>query len=81
VAQGQGGLESFKQAEVPAKQWYTALDERVRPSHAQAHGQIRGQSEQFTVGSDRMDSPGQGSQAGENVNCRCVMLPAGLEDE
>ena len=80
VAQGQGSLEAFAQAEVPGKQWYAALDERVRESHMRAHGQVVAQREMFTVGYDRMESPGQGTIPSENVNCRCVVLPAGLEE-
>tara|TARA_R100000306_G_C4302416_1_gene105797 strand:- start:48 stop:575 length:528 start_codon:yes stop_codon:yes gene_type:complete len=78
VAQGEGSLQSFAQAEVPAKRWYTALDERVRDTHMEAHGQIRRLNESFSVGSDRMDSPGQGAEPAENINCRCVVIPEGM---
>jgi SPP1 gp7 family putative phage head morphogenesis protein len=78
VAQGEGSLQAFTQAEVPAKRWYTALDERVRDTHMDAHGQIRKLSEAFSVGGDRMESPGQGSDPAENINCRCVVIPEGM---
>jgi len=78
VAQGQGSLQAFKQADVPAKRWYTALDERVRDSHMEIHGHIRALSEQFQVGGDSMDGPGQGSDPAENINCRCVIIPEGM---
>jgi len=78
VAQGQGSLQAFKQADVPGKRWYTALDERVRDSHMEIHGQIRALSEQFQVGGDSMDGPGQGSDPAENINCRCVLIPEGM---
>jgi len=42
-------------------------------------GQIRKTGELFEVGFDKMEAPGQGSSARENVNCRCVVLP--VEDE
>jgi SPP1 gp7 family putative phage head morphogenesis protein len=79
AAANQGSVESFKQAEIEMKAWYTALDGRERPSHAAAHGQIRKTGELFEVGFDKMEAPGQGSSARENVNCRCVVLP--VEDE
>ena len=79
AAANQGSVESFKQADIEMKAWYAALDGRERPSHAAAHGQIRKAGELFEVGSDRMEAPGQGSSARENVNCRCVVLP--VEDE
>ena len=75
VAQGQGALESFDQAEIPWKRWFTAIDGRERDSHREASGQVRRTGELFEVGSDKMEAPGQGSQARENVNCRCVLLP------
>ena len=78
VEQGQGSLQAVSQAEVPAKRWYTALDERVRDTHMEAHGQIRKLSESFAVGEDRMESPGQGSDPAENINCRCVVIPEGM---
>ena len=75
VAQGQGALESFDQAEIPWKRWFAAIDGRERDSHREASGQVRRRGELFEVGSDKMEAPGQGSQARENVNCRCVLLP------
>ena len=41
--------------------WYTAADERVRPSHAQNHG--------ITF---RWDSPPATGHPGEDIQCRCV---------
>jgi SPP1 gp7 family putative phage head morphogenesis protein len=75
VAQGQGALESFDQAEIPFKRWFAAIDGRERDTHREASGQVRRTGELFEVGSDKMEAPGQGSQARENVNCRCVLLP------
>ena len=81
VASGQGSLESFAQAEVPAKRWYTAMDERVRETHMSAHGQVRRRGEQFSIGFDSMEAPGQGGDPAENVNCRCVVLPEGITEK
>jgi hypothetical protein len=44
----------------------------------EVHGQIRALSEQFQVGGDSMDGPGQGSDPAENINCRCVVIPEGM---
>ena len=80
VAQGEGSLQAFKQADVPGKRWWASLDERTRDTHGVdgAHGQVRKLSELFQVGSDSMDGPGQGSDPAENINCRCVVIPEGM---
>lgn len=55
------------------KEWITALDERVRESHRAAHGQRVGLDDDFEVGSARGPAPGQMDEAGESVQCRCVV--------
>ena len=74
-ATGEGHLQAFEQAEIEKKQWWTALDERVRDSHAAAHGQIRRLSEDFDVGGQKLRAPGQGGSAEEVIGCRCLPLP------
>lgn len=72
-ASNQGKLESAVQSEVvEAKVWFAALDERVRDTHREAHGQQVGLRELFQVGADFMQTPGGGNLAGENINCRCT---------
>lgn len=60
-----------------SRQWLSAEDNRVRPDHREAHGQIRGADEPFLVGGESIMRPGEGS-ARQAINCRCVtrVLPA-----
>ena len=55
------------------KQWDSALDERVRPAHREADGQLRELDEPFTVMGEQIQKPGEGSAA-NCINCRCHML-------
>jgi HK97 family phage portal protein len=74
-AQNEGHLSAFEQAEIPGKQWFTSIDGRERPSHNEAHLQIRAVNADFQVGAGSLRAPGQGGPAGEVVNCRCTTLP------
>lgn len=67
------------------KVWITAKDARVRGnpgglypdaefSHWEAHGDIVGISEKFTVGSEKLSVPRDiGASAGNSINCRCTV--------
>lgn len=56
------------------KQWLTRNDERVRPTHRNANGQIQLLDDPFDVGGTPMLYPGDPTApADETVNCRCVM--------
>jgi uncharacterized protein with gpF-like domain len=69
-------LETFdKSGVVEGKEWFTALDERVRPTHQAVHGVVVGKGEDFSVGVDKMSAPTLGSIPAENINCRCTVLP------
>ncbi len=54
------------------KTWITALDERVRPDHAAAHGQTVKLADDFEVGGSRGPCPGQMGAAEQDIQCRCV---------
>ena len=60
------------------KTWFTALDERVRDSHIQAHGQIRSMQELFVTGmGSKMTFPmdqSHGAPAEDIIQCRCVAI-------
>lgn len=56
------------------KQWDATLDERTRPDHREADGQIVEWSEQFTVGGEKMTAPSVGGSAKQVINCRCQLL-------
>lgn len=56
------------------KTWVSMEDERVRPTHAAAHGQTVALGEKFTVGGSKMDRPGDiTAPIGEWANCRCLL--------
>lgn len=56
------------------KQWDATLDDRTRPDHREADGQIVEWSEQFTVGGEKMTAPSIGGSAKQVINCRCQLL-------
>lgn len=63
---------------VPAleKQWLATLDDRTRPAHRQAHGQVRSWDEPFTVDGEELFYPRDPGGSPENtINCRCVLVP------
>lgn len=54
------------------KEWFAALDERTRPAHAAANGQVVEAKEPFNVGGEELMMPGDSSGSPSNViNCRC----------
>lgn len=54
------------------KEWVSALDDRVRDDHADAHGQTVGIDEEFEVGGARGMAPGEMGEADQDINCRCT---------
>lgn len=69
-----GTLEAWRQSEVvEGKSWLSALDERVRPTHVEAHGQTVGLDDDFQVGAGNGPAPGQIGLAEEDINCRCTL--------
>lgn len=56
------------------KQWDATLDEKTRPWHADADGQIREIDQDFDVNGEKMKAPGIGGSASNVCNCRCVCL-------
>jgi HK97 family phage portal protein len=73
-AYNEGTRESWRQSGVVAgKRWISALDERTRETHIEAHGQVVGIDEWFMVGAGMGTSPGQIGLPEEDINCRCSM--------
>jgi len=71
-----GGLEAIRQAEIPGKQWLSTNDDRTRPDHEDAQGQIVTIDEPFDVGGESLMFPGDpDGSADQTVNCRCTVLP------
>jgi uncharacterized protein with gpF-like domain len=56
------------------KQWLSAEDDRTRPDHAAANGQIVGMDETFDIGGEALAYPGDPAGSASQVcNCRCVV--------
>lgn len=72
-------VDSVKQSglsEELLKFWIDSQDGHVRDTHQAAAAEYADGIEvdkDFQVGSDTMDSPGNGSVAEENINCRCTV--------
>ena len=76
AATGRGQLEGVVQMDLPnmGKGWLPEHDSATRETHLEAEQQgIIGLDDDFIVGEDKMQSPGTGSDAKENCNCRCGM--------
>lgn len=65
-----------------ALEWLSGDDDKTRPSHVRAHGQIIiPNAEKFKVGSETCDFPGQLTlSAKERINCRCAFVEVFPED-
>lgn len=70
-------LTAYQQSGVVTKSsWLTARDERVRPTHQEADGQIRALGEPFDVGGAQLLYPGDpAAPIQEIAMCRCTLLP------
>lgn len=76
IANGGSRLAYEQSKVVEKKEWLSSRDNRVRPSHIQADGQIRGLKEKFVVGGFALDYPGDpNAPPQERIHCRCTMLP------
>lgn len=72
-ANGAGDVTAWEQSGVVAKKaWLAALDDRTRDDHREAHGQEVDLDEDFRVGGERLEYPGDPAGSPEQiVNCRC----------
>lgn len=76
IANGGSKLAYEQSKVVEKKEWLSSRDDRVRPSHTQADGQIKGLKEKFIVGGFALDYPGDpNAPPQERIHCRCTMLP------
>lgn len=66
--------EAKKKGANVVKQWDATLDDRTRPDHQAADGQIREIDDSFDVGGEKMKAPGVGGSAKNVCNCRCCLL-------
>lgn len=81
AALNQSALDAYTETpEVELKGWMSTLDEATRESHAEAGrrygpgGEIS-KGQDFQVGLGSGPGPGQISDVGESVNCRCTVYP------
>lgn len=70
-----GQLTTYSAEGVTKKEWMAAMDDRTREDHVDADGQIKDMEDMFEIGTDEMLAPGLGSDASQNCNCRCTILP------
>ena len=68
------GDDAIKQGCDLVKQWDATLDDRTRPDHQVADGQLREWDEDFLVGGEHMKAPSIGGSAKQVINCRCQLL-------
>lgn len=59
---------------VVKRKWLSALDERTRETHLDAHGQVRGLEEKFEIGDVKLMFPRDydADAPNETINCRCT---------
>jgi len=57
------------------KQWVTFFDKNTRAAHQVANNQTVDFESDFYVGNEYMKRPGEGSDPGNVINCRCSMIP------
>jgi hypothetical protein len=63
-----------RRGEEVKKRWVATLDSATRDAHAQAHGQLVGRNELFTVDGEQLEYPGDtsnGASISNTINCRC----------
>lgn len=76
-AHAYGRLQALRDTGETHKQWNSAHDERTRPAHAAADGQVVEVDKPFTVGGVPMQMPcDPTAPAGLVVNCRCFLTHA-----
>jgi SPP1 gp7 family putative phage head morphogenesis protein len=68
--------EIYREWGSPQKEWLSTQDDRTRPDHIEADGQIVGIDESFSVGGEALQYPGDpNASPDQTVNCRCTVLP------
>jgi SPP1 gp7 family putative phage head morphogenesis protein len=73
--------EALDRTDYKEFRWFTALDEKVRETHAEMHGKTRKVGESWIVGGYSLRYPGDfAGPASEVINCRCieVVVPGSL---
>ena len=74
IANG-GSVASARMVGVAYKQWLSAHDDKVRPDHVDADGQIVPTDQPFQVGGETAMYPGDPALSDEEaINCRCTVV-------
>lgn len=69
----------YRSEGIIGKQWWTQEDEKVRMTHAAAHGQVVPIFQRFSVGGSQMRFPGDPSAPMKEIaRCRCFVVPRNL---
>jgi len=68
--------ELYRAWNIEQREWVSTLDDRIRPDHAAANGQIVGINDMFTVGGESLRFPGDPmASPSQTINCRCTTAP------
>ena len=73
-------IRTYEAAGVEGKIWIAAGDDRTRPDHAEANGDVQKLDEPFIVGGEELEAPtvaqgGGPASTGNSINCRCTVGP------
>jgi len=75
-ALNKGRSHALEKSGFTEKQWFTAMDERVRDSHDKMNNEKIGVNEKWLLAGGEVSFPGDPSgPAGEVINCRCTEVP------
>lgn len=75
-ASNAGSIEIFRDWGVEKKEWLATQDDRTRPEHLAANGQVVGVDAAFEVGGEYLTYPGDPAGSPANtIQCRCTVLP------
>ncbi|MDD5517841.1 MAG: phage minor head protein [Candidatus Omnitrophica bacterium] len=75
-ASNAGSHELYRENKVKQHEWLSTNDDRTRPEHAEANGQVRDIDEPFNVGGEKLLYPGDpAGSPGNTCQCRCTDLP------
>ena len=70
-----GRNTTIKETKYKKVQWFTAMDEKVRNSHAGMHGMVKGVYDAWMLPGGPVQFPADpGGPAGEVINCRCIEM-------
>ncbi len=79
-ASNAGADRLYREWGVGEREWLATQDDRTRPEHLAANGQIRPMDQPFDVGGEKLMFPGDPQGSPKNTcQCRCTVLPVMVE--